>query len=128
MKRLATIEPALRQEAAKNRQAAVELAKACVPHYFEAGAEPASASLRYTLATRTLPMFLRFKDGYTAYESLRGELCNNVTLHGIILLEAGETKKARTFFETALKEGEGAPLFADRPIARRYLELLNEQK
>ena len=112
---LATIEPVLRQEVAKNRGAVTELAKACVPHFFEAGAEPSAVGLRYTLAVRTLPTLLRFRDSYLASESMKGELCNNITLHGIILLEAGETKRARTFFQMALAEGKAV---RSSPIAR----------
>ena len=125
---LTAIEKMLRPEVAKSRDAAHDLAKACVPHYFEAGAETSSVGLRYTLATRALPTFMRFRDGFFVYESRNAELCNSLTLHGIILLEAGDTKKARVLFQTALDEGEGALLFADRPIARRYRDLLDRQK
>lgn len=61
------------------------------------------------------------------YEGRRGELLNIMTLHGAILLEAGENQKARSVFQQTVTESKDALFFADRVIARRYLELLDEQ-
>jgi hypothetical protein len=58
----------------------------------------------------------------------KAELYNTIALRGIMALEAGETKQARTIFESVLKESSDNPFFSDRPIAARYLELLEAQK
>jgi hypothetical protein len=56
------------------------------------------------------------------------ELCNLTTLRGIIALEAGDTRAARTLFQSALTQAGHEYTFNDRLIAQRYLLLLNEQK
>jgi hypothetical protein len=61
------------------------------------------------------------------YEGRRGELLNIMTLHGVIHLEAGENKKARAVFQQTVTESKDALFFANRAIARRYLELLDQQ-
>jgi hypothetical protein len=58
---------------------------------------------------------------------VRGNVYNTMTLRGILALEAGETKQARDLFAAALKEA-GDIHYPDRPIATRYLELLEAQK
>jgi hypothetical protein len=55
-------------------------------------------------------------------------LLNTTTLRGILALEAGDTKAARTHFQNALDEADKQSFyFSDRPIAYRYRELLKEQ-
>ena len=56
------------------------------------------------------------------------ELCNVHTLRGIVSLEAGNTAAARKSFQDALDRAGIEFAFTERPIAARYLELLNEQK
>ncbi len=56
------------------------------------------------------------------------ELCNLITLRGILALEAGDTQQARALFQEALDQAGDIHFFADRPLARRYLDLLNEQR
>jgi tetratricopeptide (TPR) repeat protein len=57
----------------------------------------------------------------------QNELCNVITLRGIFALEAGNTGHARVLFQRALDEAADHQ-FTERPIARRYLDLLNGQK
>ncbi|MBM3996916.1 MAG: hypothetical protein FJ303_22615 [Planctomycetes bacterium] len=59
-------------------------------------------------------------------EKLANDYYNAKTLRGILALEAGDTKRARAVFDETLKEA-GDRFFSDRRIAKRYLELLNEQ-
>ena len=57
----------------------------------------------------------------------QNELYNAMTLRGIAVLEAGNTKHARAIFDATLKEADGT-YFTEKPIAVRYLELLSAQK
>jgi tetratricopeptide (TPR) repeat protein len=63
-----------------------------------------------------------------ALGSQHNELSNAITLRGIMALEAGNTEHARTLFQRAIDEAGDTYYFTERPIARRYLDLLNEQK
>jgi hypothetical protein len=56
------------------------------------------------------------------------DLFNTKTLRGIVALEAGDTNQAREIFQTTLREAGSEHFFSDRPIARRYLDLLNQQR
>ena len=56
------------------------------------------------------------------------DLYNLMTLRGIAALESGDTAKARTLFAGTLKEAENGVYFPERPIAQRYLELLEAQQ
>jgi hypothetical protein len=56
------------------------------------------------------------------------DLFNAMTLRGIVALEAGETEHARDLFQATLNEAGSEHFFSDRPIARRYLDLLNQQR
>ncbi len=55
---------------------------------------------------------------------IMNELCNALTLRGILALEAGETAAALVHFERALTTAGPNFNFSDRPIAQRYLDLL----
>lgn len=59
---------------------------------------------------------------------LRSELLSTLTLHGIVMLEAGDTAKAHRYFHQAMNDWKDEVPFGDRPIAQRYLKLLDEQK
>jgi hypothetical protein len=56
------------------------------------------------------------------------ELCNLMTLRGILALEAGDTQKARALFQSALDQSGKEHRFTERAIAQRYVDLLNAQK
>lgn len=56
------------------------------------------------------------------------EFCTLITLRGIFALEAGNTDQARAAFERALGTLGTHYDATEAPIARRYLELLNEQR
>jgi hypothetical protein len=60
-------------------------------------------------------------------DKMYNDLFNTQTLRGILALEAGETKRARTLLQAVLSEAGDSHYFSDRPIARRYLDLLNPQ-
>jgi len=80
---------------------------------------PATVAFALTLTTsRTLDDF----------HLQNNELCNLMTLRGILALEAGNTKKARAIFQDALDHAGPEYGFTERPIALRYVELLKEQK
>ena len=75
------------------------------------------------------PSLISDLEGAKLQERLfKADLYNTITLRGIIALEAGETKQARTIFEAVLKEAANEAYFSDAPIAARYLELLDAQK
>jgi hypothetical protein len=57
----------------------------------------------------------------------QNELCNLITLRGIMALESGNNEFARTLFQRAIDQAE-TYYFTERPIAERYLRLINEQK
>ena len=57
-------------------------------------------------------------------DSLRNELCNAITLRGILALEAGDTAPALVFFERALAVAGNDFGFSDQPLAQRYRDLL----
>jgi hypothetical protein len=50
-----------------------------------------------------------------------------MTLRGSLLVEAGETSRARVLFESILAEAGKEIFFTEHIIARRYLELLKAQ-
>ena len=123
-----SIESAVRGAMKAAREKADERGKECVLHAFAAGTQQTSSTMAYTLVARTIPAIMQYTDTYIEGQGFQGELANAMTLHGILLLEVGDTKKARERFGQAMSEGEGTPFFADRAIARRYLQLLDETR
>jgi hypothetical protein len=86
------------------------------------------------IATNIVADFRHYKSMYHLVDSLErsakhyNSLFNTMTMRGIVALEAGETQRARDIFEAVLKEAGTEHPFADRRIAQRYLELLNESR
>ena len=76
----------------------------------------------------TRPSQLSLNVAVSQSHQLHAELFNAMTLRGIAALESGDTKYAREIFEAALNEAGTEYDFSDRTIARRYLDLLNENK
>jgi hypothetical protein len=68
-----------------------------------------------------------YRQTYGQLLQAKNDLGNVITLRGIAALEAGDTKQARLHFQSALAEDEKTTPFADRPIAKRYLELIEQQ-
>ena len=68
-----------------------------------------------------------YSQAYGQLLQAKNDLGNVITLRGIAALEAGDTKQARLHFQNALAEDEKTTPFADRPIAKRYLELIEQQ-
>lgn len=100
----------------------------CAAHLLAAGTQQSAPGVLFTLAVRSVPGLLQVTDTATAGLMLKGRLCNDLTLQGILLIEAGHTTKARQILQKAMSEGPGNPYFTERPIASRYLELLEQQK
>jgi hypothetical protein len=94
--------------------------------YFMAGTGQTIAdlacSVMHTTLTRNVVALARDN-----HNGVRAEFLSVLTLHGIILLEAGDTARARGYFHQAVNDWNGEVLFGDRPIALRYLALLDEQ-
>ncbi len=94
---------------------------------FATGTQASRPGLIVNAGIFTAPALMGFSQGYGQILQAKNELGNIITLRGITALEAGDTKQAREFFKTALAEDEKSFPFADRPIARRYLELIEQQ-
>lgn len=56
------------------------------------------------------------------------EASDFLVLRGLMALDEGDVDAAKGHFRTALRTGEWAPPFESRPIARRYLQLLGEDR
>jgi tetratricopeptide (TPR) repeat protein len=78
--------------------------------------------------TQTLPTHWRLNESLLHLSKAHNDLFNTKTLRGIVALEAGDTNDAREIFQTTLREAGSEHFFSDRPIARRYLDLLNQQR
>src|SRR5262249_49157033 len=70
---------------------------------------------------------LGYNKEYARLKDLRSLLFNVTTLRGIVALEAGDTERARDILTATLNEA-GEHRFPDRPVAQRYLDLLNANK
>jgi len=124
---LTAIEKVSRERIQVLHAAALKLSAENVSTVLMAGLEDSAPALMGTLMVRVAPALeAPAKAGY-AFQLARGELYNNMTLQATLLLEAGDTKKARTILQKAITEGHDAPFFTERPIARRYLQLLDGQ-
>lgn len=126
-KALTSLAKGLREKTDEQGEHARKLAIASVPSMFAAGTHHSLHDVIWTLASRTLPETSAAYGSLNIHARLRVELYTVMTLHGIILLEAGDTKKAQAIFQQTVSESENF-YFGDRPIAVRYLELLNEQR
>lgn len=98
-----------------------------VPMVAAAGTQTSFPALASTVGLRTAPAILHFSQAYFEQQQTKNDLGNVMALRGITALESGDTKQARSFFQTALAEDEKTFPYADRPIAQRYLELLDQQ-
>jgi tetratricopeptide (TPR) repeat protein len=78
-------------------------------------------------AMLTLESFLNLNGSIGQRNKMNHDLFNTLTLRGIAALESGDTKRARAIFQATLDEAGNTHYFSDRPIARRYLDLLEEQ-
>jgi tetratricopeptide (TPR) repeat protein len=125
---LAAIEKNMKQ-GMKSAHSGVEIATAALAPELLVIPQIGSAGALATAATLQALMPLAQIQGMRIeLEGLHNELGNAVTLRGIVALEAGNTEFARTLFKRALDEAGDTHFFTERAIARRYLELLNEQK
>ncbi len=125
---LASIEKSMQADLKKSRAQALELAGQFAPAVLllprtGSAAALAGAAVGYPRAAKEIESGIQ-----VAQVTLHNELGNAVTLRGIMALEAGNTAHARTLFQRAIDEAGDTYFFTERPIARRYLELLNEQK
>lgn len=78
-------------------------------------------------AAQAMPLHWFHHEVLDAQTKLYNDLFNTMTLRGIAVLEAGDTKKARAVFQQTLSEAGSEHYFADRVIAQRYFDLLKEQ-
>ena len=126
---LAAIEKVNRDNLNKAREAASERAGRFAAALLMTPKLGSASALAASLAVIDQPPH-PFIEAYVRRKVLNdqhNDLSNTITLRGIIALEAGNTEHARGLFQRALDEA-GDHSFAERPIARRYLDLLNEQK
>jgi hypothetical protein len=77
--------------------------------------------------SQTLPSHWGLEVSLLLLKNAHSDVFNAMTLRGILALEAGDTKQARAIFQAALTEAGNEHAFSDRFIARRYLDLLNQQ-
>jgi hypothetical protein len=75
----------------------------------------------------TLPPSIALSQTLGVSGKVHNDLFNVMTLRGIALVEAGETKRALDNFEAVLREAGEEYFFSERPIALRYRDLLREQ-
>jgi tetratricopeptide (TPR) repeat protein len=125
---LAAIEKSMRENLIKSRDLAHERVGRNAPALLmmpKIGSAAALAAGAVALSPLPLQEINTMRDLLHLHQN---ELSNAITLRGIVALEAGNTEYARTLFQRALDEAGDAYYFTERPVARRYLELLNEQK
>jgi hypothetical protein len=60
-------------------------------------------------------------------QSMVRPIADNLTLRGIMALEQGDTAAARSHLRAALKMAGPGVFFVERPIAERYVELLEAE-
>jgi hypothetical protein len=97
----------------------------CVPSLFVGPHLQSPSARAVTLAFQSAFPLNQMNEALGHQANLYNDLYNVKTLRGILLLEAGDTKQARAIFQAVLQEAGNEHGFSDRPIAQRYLELLN---
>ena len=123
---LAKINASLRASLEANRAAFDERHREFAIFLFSGGTQPTVSAL--TFLARPAGGIMHVNHPYLEAQLIKGTLANNRTLNGILLLEAGRTKDARDRFQAAMADSDDLLFFTERPIARRYLELLDQQK
>ena len=97
----------------------------CLPSMVVGPVPQSINTLAVALLLQTALPLNQMNEALDRQAKLDNDLYNLKTLRGILALEAGNTKQARTIFQAVLHEAGNERGFSDRPIAQRYLELLN---
>ena len=124
---LATLEAEMRKAGQQSREASATAIAGFVPclmHLPKMGSAAAIATACVLQSNAPLGTMHKIQD---VLEVQQNEMCNTITLRGIMALEAGNNDFARALFQRAIEQA-GTNYFTERPIAERYLKLLNEQK
>jgi hypothetical protein len=125
---LSTVEKLLQEDLKKGREAARETAGIYAPAMLMMPQMSSASALASGATVLQIVPLGKTSEAFQRLLVQHNELSNAITLRGIVALEAGNTEFARILFKRALDEAGDAFNFTERPIARRYLELLDEQK
>ncbi|HZZ78891.1 MAG TPA: hypothetical protein VFE62_10260 [Gemmataceae bacterium] len=126
-KALATLEGTLRDGTRQARNTSATALSGFVPCLMQAPCVGSNAAIAQAFVLQSIPPLSAMNKMSDVMQTQYNEMCNTITLRGIVALEAGNTDFARTLFQRALDQADGF-YFTERPIAERYLARLNDQK
>jgi hypothetical protein len=125
---LAALEKIAQEEVKKGRDLALERVGKFAPMLLVMPKIGSASALATAATLQALAPIGETNNIHRLREFQHNELSNAITLRGIVALEAGNTAFARTLFQRAIDDAGDTYYITERPIARRYLELLNAQK